>query len=205
MLLTIHAQASRKHSMREHIMRHQHGLWNGIWSVMIIETTYIIYGKESGGISGVTTTKKRSVQVWWEFLLSYSEIIKNLDQLRENHPKSKTVHKEKSNAKICADMKDRHFFRNALRLCAQPVDLDSHDNNLLINIYSGEIAHDNCNVKNWIIIRSKQLIYLVESFPDEFYVTVQQKAVTMEVKGKKKGSSAGNDLFNTKILICTWR
>ena len=36
----------------EHVMRHQGGFWNGIWSVMMIKATYIRYGKGSGGISG---------------------------------------------------------------------------------------------------------------------------------------------------------
>ena len=28
----------------EHVMRHQKGLWNGIWSDIMIETTYMKYG-----------------------------------------------------------------------------------------------------------------------------------------------------------------
>ena len=28
----------------EHVMRHQKGLWNGVWSDMMIETTYMKYG-----------------------------------------------------------------------------------------------------------------------------------------------------------------
>lgn len=40
--------------------------------------------------------------------ISYSEILKNLDLIREKHPKSKTFHKGESKVRICADMKDRH-------------------------------------------------------------------------------------------------
>ena len=29
----------------EHVFRHQKGLWNGIWSSMMIETIYMKYGK----------------------------------------------------------------------------------------------------------------------------------------------------------------
>ena len=47
----------------EHVMRHQDGLCNGIWSVMMIKTTYIRYGKRPGEISG-STTKPRSVKIW---------------------------------------------------------------------------------------------------------------------------------------------
>ena len=83
----------------EHVMRHQDGLWNVIWSVMIIETTYMRYSKRPGGISGATS-KSRS----------------------------------ESKAKIYAYMKDRHTLRIVLQLCSHLLDLDSQDNNLLINI-----------------------------------------------------------------------
>ena len=39
----------------EHVMRHQNGLWNGIWSDMMIETTYLKYGKDLSGMIGFTT------------------------------------------------------------------------------------------------------------------------------------------------------
>ena len=100
-------------------------------------------------------------------------------------------------------MKDRHTLRNALQLCAHPLDLDSHDNNLLINIYSGENGHDKCNVQNSVVIGSQELIEFVESLSNGFYATIQKKVVTMEVNGKKKGSLAGNDFYNTEIHICT--
>ena len=100
-------------------------------------------------------------------------------------------------------MKDRHTLRNALQLCAHPLDLDSHDNNLLINIYSGENGHDKCNVQNSVVIGSQELIEFVESLSNGFYATIQKKVVTMEVNGKKKGSLAGNDLYNTEIHIYT--
>ena len=39
----------------EHVMRHQNGLWNGIWSDMMIETTYLKYGKDLSVMIGFTT------------------------------------------------------------------------------------------------------------------------------------------------------
>ena len=38
----------------EHVMRHQKGFWNAIWSDMFIETTFMRYGKGPGGLIGVT-------------------------------------------------------------------------------------------------------------------------------------------------------
>ena len=183
----------------EHVMCHQDALWNGIWSNMMIETTYMRYDKGPGGIIGVTT-KPRSVQIWSESLPACSDILKDLAQLREKHPKTKTVHKEESKARICADMKDHQTLRNALQLCTHPLDLDSHDNNLLINIYLGKIVNGKCNVQNSVVIGSKQLKEFAESLPGGFYAAIQKKVVTMEVKEKKKGSSTGNDIYNTEML-----
>ena len=38
----------------EHVMRHQAGYWNDIWSDMSIETTFMRYGKGPGGVIGLT-------------------------------------------------------------------------------------------------------------------------------------------------------
>ena len=38
----------------EHAMRHQKGLWNSIWSDMMIETTSMRYGHGPAGMKGIT-------------------------------------------------------------------------------------------------------------------------------------------------------
>ena len=37
-----------------HVMRHQRGIWNGLWSDLYIETTFMRYGHSPGGIVGIT-------------------------------------------------------------------------------------------------------------------------------------------------------
>ena len=36
----------------EHVARHNEGLWNGIWVDMLIESTFMKYGKGPGGLIG---------------------------------------------------------------------------------------------------------------------------------------------------------
>ena len=36
------------------VMRHNAGLWNGTWSDMFIESTFMRYGHEAGGLVGLT-------------------------------------------------------------------------------------------------------------------------------------------------------
>ena len=47
----------------EHVMRHNPGFWNGILSDMYIETTFIRYGHDKGGIIGITL-KPETLKVW---------------------------------------------------------------------------------------------------------------------------------------------
>ena len=37
-----------------HVMRHRPRLWNGLWSDMFIETTFMRYGHGKAGIIGIT-------------------------------------------------------------------------------------------------------------------------------------------------------
>ena len=64
-------------------------------------------------------------------------------------------------------MKDRHTLPTALQLCTHPLDLDSHDNNLLINIY---------NVQNSVVIGSKDLIKFAESLPNGFMLQFKKSS-----------------------------
>ena len=47
----------------EHVMYHVPGLWNGIWSDMYIETTFMRYGHGPGGIIGITL-KPETLKTW---------------------------------------------------------------------------------------------------------------------------------------------
>ena len=47
----------------EHVMRHQKGLWNAIWSDMLIETSYMKVGKGPVGVI-VFTTSLIAMSVW---------------------------------------------------------------------------------------------------------------------------------------------
>ena len=41
----------------DHLVRHIDDIWNGIWSDMFIETTFMRYGKGKHGIIGITLKK----------------------------------------------------------------------------------------------------------------------------------------------------
>ena len=47
----------------QHVIRLQDGRWNGIWTDMSIESTYMKIGKGPSGLIGITTNE-RSVKIW---------------------------------------------------------------------------------------------------------------------------------------------
>ena len=65
----------------EHVMRHNPGLWNGIWSAMFIETTFMRYGKGPGGIVGVML-KASTVKRWALSLHIISRIESDNEEMR---------------------------------------------------------------------------------------------------------------------------
>ena len=47
----------------EHVTHHIQGIWNGIWSDMMIESTFMRYGKALGGIIG-STLQPNTLRIW---------------------------------------------------------------------------------------------------------------------------------------------
>ena len=65
----------------EHVMRHHAGLWNGIWSDMFIETTFMRYGHGPGGIIGITL-KESALKRWALSLHICSQLIQDIKCMR---------------------------------------------------------------------------------------------------------------------------
>ena len=62
----------------EHVIHLSKGLWNGIWTDMGIETTYMKVGKGPAGLIG-NTTNTRSVKIWANSHHLSSEVLTELE------------------------------------------------------------------------------------------------------------------------------
>ena len=58
----------------EHVIRHQKGFWNGIWTDMFIETTFMRYRKGPGGLIGLTL-KPNVVKKWAYSLHAFTQVL----------------------------------------------------------------------------------------------------------------------------------
>jgi hypothetical protein len=83
----------------EHVMHHSAGLWNGIWSDMMIETTFVRYGHAPGVIVGITL-KPETLKVWALSLHACSRLKSDLDDMTDEDTQSKVVTTHKEEAKV---------------------------------------------------------------------------------------------------------
>ena len=111
----------------DHVLRYQHGIWNGIWSDMMIETSYMKFGKCPSGIIG-KTTKPKTIQIWAKSQLSCSEVLQALDSITNKAENTMSTHKEEREGRIMADLYrvDKIKLKNLLETCRHPLDCDNH-------------------------------------------------------------------------------
>ena len=67
------------------------------YGCMIIETTFMKFGKGPARIIG-KTTNPRTIQIWGKSQRKCSEVIQNLDELRNSDEPNMTKHKGKNTA-----------------------------------------------------------------------------------------------------------
>ena len=132
----------------EHVMHHSAGLWNGIWSDMMIETTFMRYGHAPGGIVGITL-KPETPKVWALSLHACSRLDSDLDDMTDEDTQSKvvTTHKAEAKARIAEDKRDRDGIRQKLDTCINPLDSSAHPSGV-VNVVSGQTGSTEVNVHN---------------------------------------------------------
>ena len=131
----------------EHVMHHVPGLWNGIWSDMFIETTFVRYGHGPGGIIGITL-KPETLKTWALGLHICSRLEQDIISLvGKDQDFTQEAHKVEMKARIVSDGADQQSIRNKLKLCIDLLDPTSHPPTI-VNIVSGQVADDKVNVQD---------------------------------------------------------
>ena len=141
----------------EHVMHHSAGSWSGIWSDMMIETTYIRYGHAPGGIVGIAL-KPETLKVWALSLHACSWLESDLDDMTDEDTESKvvTTHNEDAKARIAEDKRDRDGIRQKIDTCSNPLDSAAHPSGI-VNVVSGQIGSSEVNVHNAVTIGTEQM------------------------------------------------
>lgn len=192
----------RQHFMNgEHTMHHNPGVFNGIWSDMGIETTYMRYGHGQSGIIGITL-RPETLKIWAYSLHACNTVVSHLDLMRtqkQHRPKSQTHHKEETKARVKCDSKDRKVLRDKLELCIDPLHSEENKEGL-VNIVTGQVfTHPTLNVDNAIELGRKMMEEFQGMWPASFHKTLH-KCVTTMAQVKKNSKVNSMKILDTEMI-----
>ena len=183
----------------EHVMRHQKGIWNAIWSDMLIETSYMKIGKGPVGVLGFTTSST-TMSVWAKSMHAQTAYLSELLACGGKTKSEQTTHKMEGKARIDADEMDRSKLRSFLSNCIHPLNTDCHTENLLCNIVTGEIASKTVNVNKSVMKGTKSMADFKMKLPQGFRTPISSTVITMTDSKTKKNSPAKEN-YNTESIF----
>lgn len=184
----------------EHVMRHMKGLWNGIWSDMFIESTFMRYGHGRAGIIGITL-KPETLKTWALSRHICSQLMEDLAELRGESDENRFQdrHKEEAASRISSDKKDREALKRKLEMCIHPLKPELHPEQL-VNVANGTVGVSQINVDQAVSIGRSQLLEFEKELPSGFWKPIEKKVKTMAVT--KKGIVIGPKvLYDTQLIF----
>ena len=196
----------RQHFVKgEHTMHHNAGLFNGIWSDMAIETTFMRYGHGHSGIIGITVTLRPETSKTWVYRLhACNTVVSNMDQMRtqEQHvPASQTHHKDEAKARVKTDTKDRKALRDKLEVCIDPLHPEDNQQGL-VNIVTGQVlTHTSLNIDNATKLGNQAdggiWANLASQFPRN---TTQNCVTTVAAIAQRQGKENNMKILGTEMM-----
>ena len=170
----------------QHVMRHQDGLWNAMWSDLFIETTYMRYGHGPSGIIG--STLNESTLAIWALSQSACAQMKHDIEAMKSHESNQNVtyHKEERHPRMMADNADRLKIREVIARCIDVFDVDEHPATGLVNLYTGRIVLDSdLNVHLALDLGIAQMLHYESNLPTGFYTKLKKNVKTMAAVTKQ--------------------
>ena len=200
----LHPDLLKRFMAGEHVMRHQDGLWNAIWSDLFIETTYMRYGHGQGGIIG-NALNDSTTAIWALSHGVLTQMTNDLQDIKEGETQTViTVHKEERVPCMKDDMADRLKIRETLSTCIDVFDIDIHAG--LVDIYSGRIVDDpNVNAHEALEISIASHQEYEDSWPTGFHNKIKKRVKTMEptkhkIKLNDRDGTIGTEFIYARVL-----
>ena len=178
----------------EHVSRHQDGIWNGTWSDLFIETTYMRYGHGPSGVIG-STLNYSTLAVWALSMSSLTQIGKDVEEMADGEIETIiSHHKEECLPRINDDKVDRNKIGETISTCIDIFDIDEHPQTGIVNIHTGQVVDDpGLNVHNAVEIGTEQWWDFENQWPEGFHNKLKQKVKTVVAAIKPK-TKLGDDL-----------
>ncbi|XP_046577679.1 uncharacterized protein LOC124285478 [Haliotis rubra] len=140
----------------EHVTRHTPGSWNGIWTDMMIETTFMKYGKGPDGIIGITL-KPNTLKTWALSLHTCSVLSNDISDMTTKDKSTSQIHKEEMKGRISAGSKDHKNIRQKLQESSDPLDVSQLPTDKLLQVVSGRFADSSVNVDKGLAVGQEEM------------------------------------------------
>ena len=179
-------------------MQYQNGIWNAMWSDMMIETTVMRFGHGPTGMKGLTFNKK-ALDRRSKSLHIFSIMEKCLLDLKDSATTSDvTYHKEQGSARVKEDGQDREKIRAFLSTGINPLDVDEHAPEI-VKIYSGKLSTKDFKVDQCVQLGGAQIEAFQNSLPDGFYRQLSKKVRIMAIV-KKSVPVIDVEIIDTSLI-----
>ena len=119
----------KKFMKDELVTRHTPGVWNGTWTDMMFETTFMRYGKGPNG-------KPHTLKPWALSLHVCSVLAKYISDMTSDD-EHQQLHKDEMKARMTADATDKSNIRHKLQESIDPLDASTHSDVNIVQIVSG--------------------------------------------------------------------
>lgn len=173
------------------VCRHREGVWNAVSADQFGEQTYIRYGKSKGGLIGLTLSAQQ-VACWVLSFPLCQRVSHCFELMFDNESTSHTQtikHKEEGTRRRQLDKEDRDRILSEFQKHAHPLTDTSTD---LMNIVNRQVANEQINVADSVLIGEHMMGEFVKSLPDGFHNSIPGKIKTMEAM--KKGVQVGEKM-----------
>ena len=192
----------------DHVQHHTQGIWNGMWTDMYIETTFMRYGHGPRGLTGITMNQS-AVSRWALSLHTCSRLLKDVADMKDRNYKDDQMHKEEMPSRMAYDEKDRKAVREKLKLCINPLKPEEHPLPL-VNIVTGRINPETVNVDDALTIGTHQRLEFELSWPEGFYKPIVNRVKTMvgnqrRQTSDKKGQIDCELVFSRLMILIQYR
>ena len=196
----LHPTLLKRFMAGEHVMHHTYGLWNGIWSDLYIESTYMRYGHGPSGIIG-STLSETTLAVWALSHNTMGQMSNDVAELCTHQDHVVMRHKEERPIRITDDSRDRHVIREAIASCIDVFDVGKHPENAVLDIFTGRVIDDPVvNVSNAVEIGICQMRAYESNWPAGFHASLSKKVKTIAGLPSHGKHAGGLPNINTEFI-----
>ena len=161
-------------------MHHTLRIYNGIWSDITIESTFMRYGHSKASIVWISL-KPQNLKTWAYSLHICHSILNDLSDMRDNvSVATQLTYKEERAAIVQLDSVDRGNLFHEIELSINPLSPQLHPREGLNNVVTGEVfCQQLINVDKALDLGKAQMETFEYSLPGDFYNSITKVVNTI--------------------------